>query len=110
MTVTAPEAGSVVSGTITVAADASDNVGVTSVEFLYFDGEGSGEGTDYPLGVDETAPYTATFDSTQVPNTIPLDATLYAIARDAAGNVTQAGKRDHGDQLARHRRLDLDLG
>ena len=27
-----------------------------------------------------------TFDSTQFPDTIPLDATMYAIARDAAGN------------------------
>ena len=46
--------GSVVSGTITVAADASDNVGVASVEFRYFDGEGAGVGTDYSLGVDTT--------------------------------------------------------
>ena len=91
MTVTAPKPGDVVSGTITVTADASDNVGVTSVEFLYFDGEGDGPGTDYSLGVDETAPYEAVFDSTQVPNTIPMDATMYAIARDAAGNQTQAG-------------------
>ena len=46
---------------------------------------------DYSLGVDETAPYEAIFDSTQFPNTIPMDATMYAIARDAAGNQTQAG-------------------
>ena len=45
VTVTAPKAGDVVSGTITAAANASDNVGVTSVEFLYFDGAGT-VGTD----------------------------------------------------------------
>ncbi len=91
VTVTAPKPGDVVSGTITATADATDNVGVTSVEFLYFDGEGDGQGTDYSLGVDTTEPYEAVFDSTLVPNTIPLDATMYAIARDAAGNQTQAG-------------------
>ena len=47
VTVTTPKPGDVVSGTITATADASDNVGVTSVEFLYFDGEGDGPGTDY---------------------------------------------------------------
>ena len=91
VTVTAPKPGDVVSGTITVKADASDNVGVSSVEFLYFDGQGDGPGLDLSLGVDETEPYEAIFDSTQVPNTIPMDATMYAIARDAAGNQTQAG-------------------
>ena len=91
VTVIAPKPGDVVSGTITAVAEASDNVGVASVEFLYFDGEGDGPGTDYSLGVDETAPYEAVFDSTQVPNTLSMDATMYAIARDAAGNQTQAG-------------------
>ena len=91
VTVTSPTGGQVVSGTITVSANASDNVGVTSVEFLYFDGEGPGVGTDYSLGVDTDPPYEVTFDSTQYPDTIPLDATMYAIARDAAGNTAQVG-------------------
>jgi hypothetical protein len=87
VTVTQPVAGSVLSGTsVSVAADASDNVGVTSVHFQYYDPP-----TYYDLGTDTDAPYTATFDSTTVPNTVPLGATIYATARDAAGNTTTVG-------------------
>ena len=38
VSVTAPTAGSVLRGTVSVTADASDNVGVTSVDFRYFGG------------------------------------------------------------------------
>ena len=87
VSVTQPAAGSVLSGTsVAVAATASDNVGVTSVHFEYYDPP-----TYYDLGTDTEAPYTATFDSTTVPNTVPLGATIYATARDAAGNTTKVG-------------------
>ena len=88
VSVTVPSAGSVLRGTVSVAANASDNVGVTAVDFEYFDGS---ENTTHPLGTDTDPPYTATFDSTQVPNTAVLDATVYAIAHDAAGNTRQVG-------------------
>ncbi len=87
VTVTAPAAGSVLHGTVSVAATASDNVGVTAVDFRYFGGA-----LPYvELGTDTTAPYTATFDSTQVANTGPLGGTIYAVAHDAAGNTTTVG-------------------
>ncbi|MDX6451041.1 MAG: large repetitive protein [Gaiellaceae bacterium] len=85
--VTLPVAGSVLSGTsVAVAADATDNVGVTSVHFQYYDPP-----RYYDLGTDNDAPYTATFNSTTVPNTVPLGATMYATATDAAGNHTTVG-------------------
>jgi len=87
VTVTQPSAGSVLSGTVAVAADATDNVGITGgVHFQYYDPP-----TYYDLGTDTDAPYTATFDSTTVPNTVPLGATIYATATDAAGNTTTVG-------------------
>jgi hypothetical protein len=86
VTVTAPAAGSTLQGTnIPVAADASDNVGVVSVHFQYFDG------TFHDLGTDADAPYTATFDSTSVPNTAPGGGTIYATATDAAGHASTVG-------------------
>jgi Tol biopolymer transport system component len=85
--VTAPAAGSVVRGTVTVAADASDNVGVTSVDFRYF----GGTLPFVELGTDATPPYTATFDSTEAANTAVGGGTVYAIAHDAAGNTTTVG-------------------
>jgi hypothetical protein len=87
VTVTQPVAGSVLSGTsVAVAADATDDVGVTSVHFQYYDPP-----TYYDLGTDTTAPYTATFDSTTVPNVVTGGATIYATATDAAGNSTTVG-------------------
>lgn len=74
---TAPANGATVAGTaVTVAASASDNVGVTSVQFL-LDGALLGA----PV---TTAPYTLTWDSTTVANG---SHTLSARAQDAAGNV-----------------------
>ena len=86
VSVTAPAAGTLVTGTVTAAADASDNVGVTAVDFSYFDGT-----TEYPLGTDTDAPYTATFDSTQYADRAVGAATLYATAHDAAGNTRKMG-------------------
>ncbi|MBI4611886.1 MAG: S8 family serine peptidase [Candidatus Rokubacteria bacterium] len=75
--ITAPPDGSTVSGTVTVAASASDDVGVVGVQFL-LDGA--------PLGAeDTTAPYAIPWDTT---TTTDGPHTLAAVARDAAGNRT----------------------
>jgi hypothetical protein len=71
--VSASESGA--SGTITLSATASDNVGVTKVEF-YVDGALKGS--------DTTAAYSMTLDSTLLANG---SHTLTAKAYDAAGNV-----------------------
>lgn len=73
---TAPANNSTLSGSITVNAIASDNVGVTQVNFL----------VDGKLQVsDTTAPYEFVLDSTKI-----TDGThnLSAVASDAAGNTT----------------------
>ena len=85
--VTAPAAVSVVRGTVSVAADASDNVGVTAVDFRYF----GGALPFVELGTDTEPPYTATFDSTEVANTEVGGGTVYAVAHDAAGHTTTVG-------------------
>jgi len=72
-TVSASESGT--SGTITLSATASDNVGVTKVEF-YVDGA--------LKGTDTTSAYSMTLDSTTLANG---SHTLTAKAYDAAGNV-----------------------
>ena len=73
--VTAPAAGSVVSGNVTLSASATDNVGVAAVQFLL---DGANLGAE-----DTTAPYSMTWDTTSVSNGVH---TLQARARDAAGN------------------------
>jgi Tol biopolymer transport system component len=85
--VTAPAAGALLRGTVDVAADVADNVGVDRVEFRYF----GGTLPFVELGTDTEAPYEATFDSTQVPNTVRGGGTVYAFAYDAAGNETGVG-------------------
>ena len=72
-TVSASESGS--SGTITLSANATDNVGVTKVEF-YVDGA--------LTATDTATPYTATLDSTTLSNGTH---SLVAKAYDAAGNI-----------------------
>ncbi len=74
-TVTLANPGSTLSGTISLSATASDNVGVTKVEF-YVDGT--------LLTSDTTSPYTASWNTTNVSNG---SHTLQAKAYDAAGNV-----------------------
>jgi len=75
--VTSPASGAIVSGTLSVTATASDNVGVIGVRF-YVD--------TAPIGVEQTiAPYTVTWDSSTVSNGTHM---LTAVARDAAGNTT----------------------
>jgi hypothetical protein len=77
VTVTAPASGTTVSGTVTVSATASDNVGVVGVQFKL---AGVNLGAE-----DTTAPYATTWDTTTA---TAGTHTLTAVARDAAGNTT----------------------
>ena len=75
--VTAPIAGATVAGSVTISANASDNVGVVGVQFR-LDGANLG-------GEDTTAPYSVAWNTTTVTSG---PHTLTAVARDAAGNAT----------------------
>ena len=79
VSVSAPAAGATVSGSVSVQADAADNVGVTSVQFL-LDGNSLG-------AADTSAPFSTSWDTTAAGNG---SHTLSARARDAAGNSTTA--------------------
>jgi peptidoglycan/xylan/chitin deacetylase (PgdA/CDA1 family) len=75
--ISSPATTSIVSGTITLSATASDNVGVVGVKF-FVDGK--------QIGSELTAaPYQTTLDTTTLTN---ANHTLTAVARDAAGNST----------------------
>jgi hypothetical protein len=74
VTATAPAAGAVVSGTTTLAASVSDNVGVVHVKW-YIDG--------LEVGNTYSAPWTKAWATTSVANGAH---TFFAKARDAAGN------------------------
>jgi len=78
VSITSPASGSVVAGTIVVNATASDNVGVTRVQFLI---------DNVVRSTATIAPYTASL------NTVPLadgNHTVTAMAFDGAGNSTQS--------------------
>ncbi len=75
VTLTAPAAGVRVSGTVTLSAEATDNLGVTRVEFY--------SGTRL-LGSDTTAPFSYAWSTTSEPKGQHL---LSARAYDATGNV-----------------------
>jgi len=77
VSITAPAAGATVSGTVTVSATASDNVGVAGVQFKV-DGTNSG-------AEDTTSPYSISWVTTSLANG---SHSLTAVARDAAGNTT----------------------
>jgi hypothetical protein len=79
ISITAPANGATVSTTVTVSATASDNVGVTSVQF-YLDGATLGSALT-------VAPYSISWDTTTATNGAH---TLTAHALDAAGNVGNA--------------------
>ena len=77
VSVTAPANGAPVSGTVTLGANASDNKGVTGVQFLV---------DNIPLGAEDTSsPYSVSWNTTTATNS---DHILTARARDAAGNTT----------------------
>ena len=77
VSITAPSNGATVSGTVSVTATASDNVGVASVQFQ-LDGANVG-------ALDTTSPYAYSWNTTTASNG---SHTLRAIAKDAAGNST----------------------
>jgi hypothetical protein len=79
VTITAPASGTVVTGSVTIGATASDNVAVAGVQFT-LDGANLG-------GEDTGAPYQAMWDTTAVSNG---SHTLRAIARDSAGNASSS--------------------
>jgi hypothetical protein len=75
--ITSHSSGATVGGTVTVSATASDNVGVTGVQFK-LDGAN--------LGAEDTAaPYSVSWNTTTAGNG---SHSLTAVARDAAGNRT----------------------
>ena len=77
VSVSAPAAGARVSGVVGLAASASDNVGVASVQFRV-DGVNVG-------AADVSAPFGVSWDSTSV---AAGTHSVSAVARDAAGNAT----------------------
>jgi hypothetical protein len=77
VSMSAPANGALVTGTLTVSATATDNVGVAKVEF-YRD-------NDVLLTTDTSSPFSSSWNSTTVTNGAH---TLYAIAEDSAGNRT----------------------
>jgi len=77
--VTAPTAGTTVSGTVSVTANASDNTGVVGLQFKL---DGAALGPELT-----SAPYSLSWDTTTVPDG---GHTLTAVARDAAGLTTSA--------------------
>jgi hypothetical protein len=77
VSISSPTGGSTVSGTTTVSANASDNVGVGGVQFK-LDGNN--------LGAEDTSsPYSVSWDTTTASN---ASHTLTAVARDIVGNTT----------------------
>src|SRR5207245_955429 len=76
-TMTAPASGATVTGTISVSATASDNLGVVGVQFQL---DGATPGAE-----DTEAPYSVHWDTTTAANG---SHSLRAVARDAAGNNT----------------------
>jgi hypothetical protein len=75
VSISSPTSGATISGTTTISATASDNVGVTSVAF-YVD--------SVLKNTDTASPYSYALDTTAYTNGAH---TIYAKANDAAGNV-----------------------
>jgi hypothetical protein len=76
VSITNPLAGAIVAGVVTVAAGASDNVGVMGVQFQL---NGANLGSE-----DTTNSYSMSWDTKQVANGLHV---IGAVARDAAGNT-----------------------
>ena len=76
VSLTAPPAGTW-SGTVTLTANATDNVGVSGVQFLV---DNAAQGAE-----DTSAPYSTSWNTTTATNGTH---TLTVRARDAAGNIT----------------------
>ncbi|MFA6493850.1 MAG: Ig-like domain-containing protein [Candidatus Paceibacterota bacterium] len=80
VSITSPADGTTVSGSTTINATATDNVGVIAVKFVH---SGTNH-SDVLIGEDTTSPYSVVLDTTQAANGVHQ---FKAIARDAAGNV-----------------------
>lgn len=78
VTITSPDNGSTVTGTVNIAVNATDNIGVSSVSFSV-DGIG--------VSHDNTSPYNFSWNSSTVSTGIH---TLTVTARDAAGNTASS--------------------
>lgn len=78
-TITAPSANTTISGTVNLTATATDNIGVSKVDFLV---DGKLQGTD------TSSPYTLSWDSSKVANGLH---TISVTAYDAAGNTDTVG-------------------
>src|SRR5438045_8161232 len=76
VSIASPAGGAAVGGTVSVTANASDNVGVASVQFKV-DGANLG-------AADTTAPFAVNWDTTGLADG---SHSLTAVARDAAGNT-----------------------
>ena len=81
VSLTSPSA-STVSGSVTISATASDNVGVVGVQFKL---DGANLGTEYT-----SSPYSLSWNTTTIANG---SHTLTAVARDAAGNKTTSAAK-----------------
>jgi hypothetical protein len=77
-----PTEGATISGSVTVSADAADDIRVAGVRFLV---DGTVVGDE-----DTSVPYAVTWDTTAVVNGSHV---LTAVARDVAGNVTASAAR-----------------
>jgi hypothetical protein len=80
VSLTAPTSGSTVSGTITLSANASDNVGVTKVEFYC-------DSVTTPIGTATASPFSVSCNTTTMANGAH---SFYAKAYDAANNSTMS--------------------
>jgi len=78
VSVTAPATGATVSGTVSVAASASDNIGVSKVEFYV---------NNVLAATDTASPYTYSWNTSLVSNG---SYSVMARAYDAAGNIGQS--------------------
>jgi hypothetical protein len=81
VSITSPASAASVTGRVTIAANATDNVGVVVVRF-YADG--------ILIGSDTSAPYSVSWNTNQVSKG---SHTLYAEADDAAGSTTRSANR-----------------
>lgn len=83
VSITQPVAGATLSGAVTLAATAADDVGVTSVQFRV-------DGADVGAA-DTSSPYSVSWSSTSVANGAHQ---VTAVARDAAGNTRTSAAVD----------------
>ncbi len=82
VSLTAPAAGQTLTGTVTLSATATDNVGIARVEFFAT----PLQGVPTLLGTDTTAPYQLSWNSAALPNGNNYDLTAKAF--DVSGNST----------------------